>query len=147
MSVRWCQGCRGYKAGAHPHGEETIPSLFDAELTPPAAIEVDRQGEAIARAAAHRDETIQARFLTFHADNPRVYELLCRFARQIRGRGYERVGIKLLWERVRWEVMIETNDPDGFKLSNDYHARYARLIMENEPDLAGLFRTRELRRE
>jgi hypothetical protein len=139
-ATRWCSACQGYCTPGHAHR----PTLFDVPIE-------DRQAAAVGSATARRrvdpDDSIQARFLAFHEANPRVYELLCRFSRVVVDRGYERVGIKLLWERVRWEVMIETDDPDGFKLSNDFHSRYARLIMEQEPELAGLFRTRELRRD
>jgi hypothetical protein len=34
---------------------------------------------------------------------------------------------------------------DDFKLNNNYHSRYARLIMEREPGLDGFFETRGLR--
>jgi hypothetical protein len=91
------------------------------------------------------EETIDARFQSFHADNPRVYELLVRFSLQLKHRGYEHAGISLIWERMRWEMSLETVDPDGFKLNNDYRSRYARLLMASVPSLEGFFRTRELR--
>ena len=34
---------------------------------------------------------------------------------------------------------------DQFRLNNNWTGMYARLLMENEPTLAGLFETRELR--
>lgn len=112
-------------------------SLFDDDLTGDAAVQL---------ASVHRLEaSIQARFETFHAANPRVYDLLVEFARQLHGRGFDHCGISLIWERMRWELAITTVDPDGFKLNNDWRSRYARLIMEREKDLAGFFRTRELR--
>jgi hypothetical protein len=80
-----------------------------------------------------------ARFEEFHADNPRVYEVLVSLARQwvVRtGRG--KLGIGALYERARWEIALATGDPD-FKLNNNYRAYYARLIMAREWDLRGLF--------
>jgi hypothetical protein len=32
----------------------------------------------------------------------------------------------------------------GFRDCNDYRSRYARLVMQQEPDLAGLFTLRQL---
>ena len=83
-------------------------------------------------------------FERFHRLNPRVYELLVDLARQAKTRGLERVGMKMLFEVVRWEFTLTTTDPD-WKLNNNYTSRYARLIMANEPDLAGMFATRDLR--
>ena len=37
-----------------------------------------------------------------------------------------------------------TDEHSGFKLNNNYRSRYARLIMEQEADLEGVFQIREL---
>lgn len=89
--------------------------------------------------------TIQEQFEAFHLANPQVYRLLVAHARELAARGRRRIGIKMLWEVLRWRYMLVADDPSGFKLNNNYTARYARLIAEQEPDLAGLFETRELR--
>jgi hypothetical protein len=87
--------------------------------------------------------TLAERFDAFHADNPHVYDTLVRLAREwLDVTGLPRLGIKMLFERARWEIAIATQATD-FKLNNDYTAFYARLLMAREPDLAGLF---ELRR-
>lgn len=91
------------------------------------------------------EQTIQAAFAQFHAENPRVYDLLCRFTRELRAAGYEHGGIGMIWERMRWEVYTGTKDEAGFKLNNNFRSRYARLIHRQEPDLDGFFETRELR--
>jgi hypothetical protein len=54
------------------------------------------------------------------------------------------MGIKMLWEVARWNRFLRTND-EKYKLNNNYHSRYARLIMQKEPGLAGIFDTRELK--
>jgi len=89
--------------------------------------------------------SIEERFLDFHARNPEVYMHLVRLAREAKERGRTKLGIKQIWEVCRWFVHLETgSDP---KLCNDYHARYSRLIMAQEPDLDGMFELRELRSE
>lgn len=88
-------------------------------------------------------ESIQARFERFHEENPHVYELLVHLAREARREGIQKTSMSLLFEVARWTRMLKTNE-DSFKLSNDYRSRYARLIMEQEPDLSGLFETRPL---
>ena len=86
---------------------------------------------------------LETAFWEFHNNNPHVYEVLCSLARQWFGRfGAGKLGVKMLFERARWEVAMTTKDPNGFKLNNNHTAFYARLIMSNEPDLAGVFNLR-----
>lgn len=88
---------------------------------------------------------IDRHFRTFHENNPEVYVELVRLARQLHGRGHDRIGIGMLFEVIRWKRHLETVDVSGFKLNNNYRSRYARLIMEQEPDLFGVFELRGLR--
>ena len=89
----------------------------------------------------------QANFEAFHAKHPEVYGELVRLARQARARGRKVIGIKMLWEVARWHLNILGGvDPEEeYKLNNNYHSRYARMIMDQEHDLAGIFRLRELK--
>lgn len=82
------------------------------------------------------------RFADFHAANPHVYGLLRSLALQLRAQGYQKYGMKALFEILRWQSRLQTNG-DAFKLNNIYTAYYARLLMSNEPVLAGFFETRE----
>lgn len=87
---------------------------------------------------------LDAAFAAHHAAHPEVYAALVRLARQARARGHDRIGIGMLWEVLRWETTI--GDPAGeYRLNNDLRSRYARLIMDQEADLAGVFETRGLR--
>jgi hypothetical protein len=89
------------------------------------------------------DGTTASRFEDFHRNNGHVYRTLVRFAREwVNQTGRHKLGMKSLYERARWDLAIDTNDPD-YRLNNDFTAFYARLIEAREPDLAGLF---ELRR-
>lgn len=88
--------------------------------------------------------TLEAKFQEFHSDNPKVYEELLALANQARSRGRHRIGIGMLFEVLRWNRYLTTTDPD-FKLNNNYRSRYARLLMDNHPELQGLFETRELK--
>lgn len=87
---------------------------------------------------------LDAQFEEFHKNNPEVYQELVRLARQMKARGHKQIGIKMLWEVLRWERAMKTTDQTEWKLNNNYTSRYARLIMENEPDLEGFFVTRGL---
>lgn len=90
--------------------------------------------------------SIDQRFRDFHENNPSVYAELISMARQLKDRGFQRIGIELIWSAFRWNKMMRTTaDEYGFKLNDHFRSRYARLIMANEPDLADFFHTRQLR--
>ena len=56
------------------------------------------------------------------------------------------LGIRTLWEVLRWRLTVEVEHaPDDFRLNDHLTSRYARLVMEQEPDLVGVFELRELR--
>jgi hypothetical protein len=105
--------------------------------------EDERKLAAVAK--ERRERTFEERFREYDATNPTVYRLLVHFSRQLRDRGYHRAGIRNVWERMRWEMMLATSDPAGFKLNDHFTSRYARKIMAENPDLREFFRTRELR--
>ena len=87
---------------------------------------------------------LERAFLIFHRENPHVYATLVRLARQYRAKHGNRgkLGIGMLYEVARWEVVMATEGGSKFKLSNNHRAFYARLIHKNEPDLDGVFNTK-----
>lgn len=87
---------------------------------------------------------LDADFEAFHAKHPEVYEGLVRLARDLKRRGHSKISIKMIFEVYRWEHMTGKAAGD-FRLNNNTHSRYARLIMKQEQDLDGFFDTRELR--
>ena len=82
-----------------------------------------------------------AKFAEYHAANPKVYELLLKFAMEARHAGRRRLSINLLFERVRWYTAVETTG-DPFKINNTFRAYYVRLLMQHVPELRGCFETR-----
>lgn len=92
-----------------------------------------------------RSKSIEEAFNQFHALNPYVYANLVALAMQMHARGRKRIGMKMLFELLRWNHMLHTQDNQSeYKLCNNYTSRYARLIMENETALDGIFATRKL---
>jgi hypothetical protein len=86
---------------------------------------------------------MDARFERFHRDNPHIYRSLVSLARRARAAGRRRIGIRMLWERMRWDLEVEAIRTEGApKLNDHFTARYARLMQSQEPDLVGLFETR-----
>lgn len=88
--------------------------------------------------------SIQALFEQYHKEHPAVYELLVEGARKVISTGRAHYGIATLFEWARWHLEIERNEHDDYKLNNNFRSRYARMMMEQEPDLAGFFEIREL---
>jgi hypothetical protein len=106
------------------------PSLFDGD---PQFAPIDTRGLTIGEA-----------FTAFHEANGWVYDALVTLARRWTATGRTRIGIKALFEVLRWEWSLATTG-DTFRLNNSWTSRYARLIAAQEPDLADVFETRELR--
>ena len=87
---------------------------------------------------------IQDRFEIYHNENPHVYDLFIRFARETRNKGFNSYSANAIFERLRWHLNIETVG-DAFKINNNYRAYYARKMMDDFPAYKGFFQTRELR--
>jgi hypothetical protein len=88
---------------------------------------------------------LEMAFWDFHAKHPELFQMLYRYAiewRQARGKD-SKLGMKALFERVRWEVSLQSRD-ELIKLNNNHTAFYARLLMKSDQCLTGLF---ELRRQ
>lgn len=83
-------------------------------------------------------------FAKYHAKHPQVYWRLVNMARNVKSRGYKQYSIKTLWCVLRFIILMRPPDKP-FKLPDQHHSRYARLIMDNEADLAGFFSLRTLR--
>lgn len=91
------------------------------------------------------DLPTRARVLAFDRQNPDIYTRLRDMAIRAQAAG-RRIGIKCLWESLRYDLSITTTG-DEWKLNNNLHAGYARLLMEREPRLFGYFETRSRRRD
>ena len=83
----------------------------------------------------------------FIAENPEVWKKFRMLACKIKARGHDRWSAKNLFEVLRWNYAINTNEPAGaFVLNNSFTSRFARRLMEEEPEeFAGFFETRQLR--
>jgi hypothetical protein len=90
---------------------------------------------------------LETAFWKFHQENPVVYKTLCVNARVWRlNKGKDaQLGIKMLFERVRWELSITKELKEVPKLNNNHTAFYARLIMDRNPDLKDIFLLRQQR--
>lgn len=89
-------------------------------------------------------QTIQDRFDEFHALNPHVARRLAEMALQEKRRGWQWGSIDMLCHALRRDYRLQTTG-DDFKINNNFTALYARLLMDQWPELQGFFETRKRR--
>jgi hypothetical protein len=90
-------------------------------------------------------DKIKQDFMEFHTKHPEVYRELLRLTYEWKRAGNNKLGARMLIERLRWEwrTRADMRDKYDFKLNNNYCALYAREIMQHHPDLEGIFELRE----
>lgn len=96
---------------------------------------------------AYAQDEIGERFWSFHLAHPFVYDALVRLALDWQRTGHGRCGMKMLWERLRWELLTSADFAtlgERPALDNRYTSRYARLLMD-DPRFRGMFETRALK--
>jgi ActR/RegA family two-component response regulator len=73
-------------------------------------------------------------------ENPDVYGLFLKFAREMAAQG-KPFGVKLLAERVRWECLIHKRGE--YKLNNNHVAYIARRLIMDDQTLVRFIRFRK----
>jgi hypothetical protein len=96
--------------------------------------------ECDAEDKAHRKLSIEQRWATWSAANRNVLAELLRLARVLLAQGATYISTKALWEATR--VSLEAHEDGGYKLNNTFTASAARWLIEQEPRLEGVIRTR-----
>jgi hypothetical protein len=90
-----------------------------------------------------RAEGAEKAFWEFHNKYPQVADQLFKLAFEAKLTGHRKLGVKMLYEVLRWNVLMgHVKDVAGIKLNNNYASRYARLIMATHmcrPDCAGCY--------
>jgi hypothetical protein len=90
------------------------------------------------------DKNLFKKFFEFHFENPGVYDLFEKFALQAKAANRPRFSHWMIAQRIRWYTNIETTGTD-YKLSNDYIAMYARLLVYAIPELEGFFQLKKMK--
>lgn len=94
--------------------------------------------------AANDNDSWEARFERFHAENPDVYDLFKKYTFEAIMAGREHFSVISIFERIRWYTDVETQG-DPFKINQNFAAYYGRKFMQDFPAFEGFFRTRKLR--
>lgn len=90
------------------------------------------------------DPRMVARFFAYHAKNPDLYRLFVQYAQEAKDRGRGRFSSWMIGNRVRWYTSVETTGP-LYKVTNDYFALYARLLIFERPEFQGFFELRAMK--
>lgn len=85
--------------------------------------------------------SLRAQWSAFRAANPQVWDLFVRFALEAAERG-RRLGAKAVWERMRWEVALDSRG-DEYRLNNNYPSYAARDFAHEYPQHAEFFEFRK----
>lgn len=125
------------------------PSLFDPPVDPPPVPHLAAVPDINSPPVADPTPILIQKFRDFHRAHPEMYDALLAKTRQAVGHGHRKIGMKMLVEVLHCESMLESGPAaaadNKFVLCNNYTAYYARMIMDRNPDLAGVFEVRELR--
>lgn len=87
------------------------------------------------------DDVVE-KFWSYHKENPHVFQLFLKFARQLRESGRKHYSSQAICERIRWHVEVDTRG-DEFKMNNNHNACYGRLLVILYPEFDGFFQFRE----
>jgi hypothetical protein len=68
------------------------------------------------------------KFYRAFLEEPKLWELMQRFSFDAVKAGHQHYSARTIFERIRWHVQVETNDPD-FKINNDWPPYYSRVFM------------------
>jgi hypothetical protein len=94
--------------------------------------------ELYSRLFSDVSKELLAKFKEFHADNPIIYDLFRKYALEAKAAGRKRFSHWMILNRIRWYSTVETTG-DDYKISNDYIAIYARLLVWQMPEFEGFF--------
>jgi len=82
-------------------------------------------------------------FCEYHQKNPQVYTQFRRVTLQTIQKGFKRYSAKGIFEIVRWHSGVRAEDPEGFKINNNFVPFYARMFMREYPQHEEFFETRK----
>ena len=86
-------------------------------------------------------------FAAYHNAHPEVYRMFEQFVFELLRRGKTHYSADAIMHRVRWETSVSGRDEDDFKINNNHVSYYARLFIENHPELKDFFETRRQRND
>jgi len=87
-----------------------------------------------------RNNTLARRFMLHHLTNPEMWKAYESLALEAIATGRESIGVGALTEVLRWDAYDVGDKAEGYKVSNDFRAFYARMFAHVHPEHQNLFR-------
>lgn len=84
------------------------------------------------------DKKLMEKFKKYHKENPHIYREFKRYALEMK-KVRNKSSAWLIVNRIRWDFDIKSNSDEVWKISNDYIAVYARMLIYNNPEFEGFF--------
>ena len=91
------------------------------------------------------DPALLAKFKVFHQKNPFLYAKFKEYAYMIRSKGHKKYSAWTIINIIRWEEDLKTTG-SVFKISNDFIALYARLLVYHDKSFEGFFELKKMKR-
>jgi len=89
------------------------------------------------------DPVLLARFKRYYRKHPKVYEKFKQYASEMLGKGRSKYSAWTIINLIRWHHDLESDEE--FKISNDYIALYARLLMYHDQKFKGFFNIKRMK--
>ena len=96
-------------------------------------------------AFGRRRGTLEQRFREFCDRNPHILHELERRALRLHAVGAPRIGVKAIYEAMRYDAAVRTDSTP--KLDNSFTALFARQLIAYHPELSSVIETRTRRGE
>lgn len=95
-------------------------------------------------------KSLEERYNEWVLENTHIYELFCKFTKEVIEAGHEKTSHWLIVNRIRWEVEVVTKslceEDKEYKISNDYVAFLARDFIKDHPEHEGIFNLKQMKR-
>jgi hypothetical protein len=73
------------------------------------------------------------KFLSYHKANQEIYNKFKEYSFATLQKGHKRYSAKGIFEIIRWHTGV--NGSDKYKINNNYTPYYARMVMNEHPNL------------
>lgn len=90
-------------------------------------------------------QDIETAFQSFHAKNPKVYLLFKEQCFRSIRLNKSKISSKQIIGYIRWEIALQTDRDDDFKINDAFTSHYARLFAKEHPQYEDIFNYRKLR--
>lgn len=82
------------------------------------------------------------RFEKYDSAHPEVWQLFCEFTMAAVRAGRQKIGARLIIERIRWHYVVNQDGTEDFKINDHYCPFYVRKFQKFSPEHRDIFEVR-----